>query len=126
MSKARMIRYDFDPDNPPPLTQRQKDLLKKLEEKPDSEIDYSDLPDQSKRIVEEFGYRPHTRITTVRFDSDVLGWLHSLGKDYQKKMNDILRKEMLAAKAESTRVQHKVTPEAPKEKPRGRRRQTVS
>jgi uncharacterized protein (DUF4415 family) len=34
---------------------------------------------------------------TARLDSDVLHWLKSQGKGYQSRMNEILRKEMLAA-----------------------------
>ncbi len=35
--------------------------------------------------------------TPARLDSDELHWLKSEGKFYQPRMNEILRKEMLAA-----------------------------
>jgi uncharacterized protein (DUF4415 family) len=42
-------------------------------------------------------YRPVKQQVTARLDSDVLRWLKSQGKGYQSRMNEILRKEMLAA-----------------------------
>jgi hypothetical protein len=43
MSKEHIIRSSFDPNNPPPLTPKQKEMIRKLKELPDSEIDYSDI-----------------------------------------------------------------------------------
>jgi uncharacterized protein (DUF4415 family) len=37
------------------------------------------------------------RQITTRLDSDVLHWLKSQDKGYQSRMNEILRKEMLAS-----------------------------
>lgn len=41
---GRIVRYVINLENPPPLTEVQKTELKALSEKPDSEIDYSDIP----------------------------------------------------------------------------------
>jgi hypothetical protein len=38
-----------------------------------------------------------TKAPPARLDSDVLHWLKSQGKGYQSRMNEILRKEMLAS-----------------------------
>jgi len=40
----KIVRYEVDLDNLPPLTDKQKAKLKALAEMPDSEIDYSDIP----------------------------------------------------------------------------------
>jgi len=98
--KKKMARYSIDLDNPPPLTVEQKQRLNALAAKPDSEIDYSDIPP----LTEEFWknairnplYRATKTSTTVRIDSDVLHWLRAQGKGYQSRINAILRREMLA------------------------------
>ena len=74
--------------------------LKALAERPDSEIDFSDSPevtDARWKNAISFCYRPVKQQITARLDSDVLHWLKSSGKGYQSRMNEILRKEMLAA-----------------------------
>jgi hypothetical protein len=39
-----MVRYEFDPANPPPLTSSQKAEISALVARPDGEIDTSDIP----------------------------------------------------------------------------------
>jgi uncharacterized protein (DUF4415 family) len=96
-----MVRYTIDLDNPPPLTAEQKKRLKALAAKPDSEIDYSDIPPLTeefwKNAVRNPFYRPTKTSTTVRIDSDVLHWLRAQGTGYQSRINAILRREMLAS-----------------------------
>jgi len=41
---SRTVRYEFEPGNLPPLTAEQKAELKALAEKPEDEIDTSDIP----------------------------------------------------------------------------------
>ncbi|MBD9360564.1 BrnA antitoxin family protein [Methylomonas fluvii] len=83
----------------PPLTEERKAELKALADRPDSEIDYSDIPplDDSfwKNAVRNPFYRPTKTSTTVRVDADVLAWLKSQGKGYQTRINAILREAML-------------------------------
>jgi uncharacterized protein (DUF4415 family) len=99
--KRPMVRYTIDLDNPPPLTAEQKKRLKALAAKPDSEIDYSDIPPLTeefwKNAVRNPFYRPTKTSTTVRIDSDVLHWLRAQGTGYQSRINAILRREMLAS-----------------------------
>jgi uncharacterized protein (DUF4415 family) len=99
--KRPMVRYTIDLDNPPPLTAEQKKRLKALAAKPDSEIDYSDIPPLTeefwKNAVRNPFYRATKTSTTVRIDSDVLHWLRAQGKGYQSRINAILRREMLAS-----------------------------
>lgn len=85
----------IDLDNLPPLTAAQQAELAALAARPDSEIDFSDIPPLTN--LEQF-YRPVKEMTTLRIDADVLHWLRSQGKGYQTKINAILRKEMLAAR----------------------------
>jgi len=98
MSKT-IIRYEIDLKNPPRLTEEQKVQLKALAERPESEIDFSDIPPLDdafwKKAVRNPLYKPTKSSTTVRIDSDVLAWLKSQGKGYQTRINAILREAML-------------------------------
>ena len=95
--EKRTIRYELDPATPPALTDRQIAELEALRNKPDSEIDYSDIPP-----VEDMHrfYRPIKEMTTIRLDADILAWLRSQGKGYQTKINTILRREMVSSQAQ--------------------------
>ena len=97
--KKKMLSYTLE--TLPPLTDAQRANLRALAARPDSEIDYSDIPRLSKEVWEsaERGrfYRPIKRQITARVDADVLDWLKSHGKGYQSRLNAILRREMLAS-----------------------------
>lgn len=99
MNKPKIVRYEVDLSNLPPLTEKQKAEIKAVAAMPDSEIDYSDLPplDNSfwKNAVRNPFYKPTKTSTTVRVDSDVLIWLKAQGKGYQTRMNEILREAMI-------------------------------
>ena len=99
--KKKMVEYDIDLTNPPALTADQETELKAVRAKPDSEIDYSDIPPLQesfwKKAVQNPFYRPTKTSTTVRIDSDVLHWLRSHGRGYQSRINAILRREMLVS-----------------------------
>ena len=98
MSK-KIVRYEVDLNNLPPLTDGQKAELKALSEMPDSRIDSSDIPPLDaafwESAVKNPFYRPTQTSATVRVDSDVLIWLKSQGKGYQARINAILREAML-------------------------------
>ena len=75
--------------------------LAALARKPESEIDFSDIPatraaDWEAATRGKF-YRPVKRQLTVRIDADVLEWLRSEGEGYQSRLNAILRAAMLAS-----------------------------
>jgi uncharacterized protein (DUF4415 family) len=81
------------------ISESLRDELAALAAKPESEIDFSDVPatkaeDWSSAARGKF-YRPVKHQLTVRIDADVLEWLKSEGKGYQSRLNDILRKAML-------------------------------
>ena len=96
---SKIVRYEVDLNNPPPLSKKQKAELKTLTTMPDSDIDFTDIPPLDdtfwKNAVRNPFYKPTKTSTTVRVDSDVLAWLKSQGKGYQTRMNDILREAML-------------------------------
>jgi uncharacterized protein (DUF4415 family) len=85
----------------PPLTAARRAKLRALAARPDSEIDFSDIPEltdeQWKNAERGHFYRPVKRQITARVDADVLEWLKSQGKGYQSRINAILRREMLSA-----------------------------
>jgi uncharacterized protein (DUF4415 family) len=82
-----------------PLTEAQLEELKELAARPDSEIDYSDIPEWTDemfaRAVQGRLYRPVKSQLTVRVDNDVLAWLKRQGRGYQTRINNILRRAML-------------------------------
>ena len=87
-----------------PLSEAHRKELAELAARPDSEIDFSDIPEWTDEMFAraERGrfYRPVKSQLTVRVDNDVLAWLRSKGKGYQTRINAILREAML----------HEVTP----------------
>jgi len=98
MSK-KLVKHTIDLANPPSLSKKQKAELAAVAARPDSEIDYSDIPPLSeefwKNAVRGKYYKPVKKSTTVRIDSDVLAWLRAQGKGYQSRINAILRRKML-------------------------------
>ena len=82
-----------------PLTTAQRREIAALAAKPDSEIDFSDIPrlsdDFFKNAVRSPFYRPVKRQLTVRLDADVIAWLRTQGKGYQTRLNQLLRAAML-------------------------------
>lgn len=83
----------------PPLTEKRKAELRALARRPDSEIDFSDIPPLDEtfwaRAVPNPFFKPVKIHASVRIDADVLAWLKSQGKGYQTRMNTILREAML-------------------------------
>jgi uncharacterized protein (DUF4415 family) len=95
----KLVTYKFDPTNPPPLTDAQREELRQLAEMPDEEIDFSDIPplgeDFWKNAVRGKFYRPVKKQVTVRLDADVLEYFKAKqgGKrGYQTAINAALRK----------------------------------
>src|ERR1700692_79829 len=82
-------------ENLPPLGKREIRQIEALGRRPESEIDFSDIPE----ITPEMWWHatrgnPYLRKKeqlTVRLDADVLAWLKGLGKGYQTKLNALLR-----------------------------------
>jgi uncharacterized protein (DUF4415 family) len=80
-----------------PIGDKQRRELKRLAARPDSQIDYSDAPEQRPRASDiQVGrfYRPIKQLVSLRVDADVLNWFRGRGKKYQTYMNEVLRREM--------------------------------
>ncbi len=84
------------------LTGEEIARLETLANRPDREVDLSDIPE----LTEEFWenavtgrfYRPAQEEITVPIDTDVLAWLHRKEEgDVRKKLNAVLREAMLKA-----------------------------
>uniref|UniRef100_A0AAR5NZ67 BrnA antitoxin of type II toxin-antitoxin system n=3 Tax=cellular organisms TaxID=131567 RepID=A0AAR5NZ67_DENPD len=98
-SMNKTVTYKVDLNKPPVLSEEQKARLEALAKRPDSEIDFSDIPELDKSFwknaVQNPFYKPTKQVTTVRIDADVMQWLKAQGKGYQTRMNKILRDAML-------------------------------
>ena len=82
--------------NKPP-TKRQRDALKRLAKKPDSEIDFSDIPpltDEQLAQMVPFRLRSKTTLISFRVQNDVLAWLRSNGPGHLSRINAILANVM--------------------------------
>jgi uncharacterized protein (DUF4415 family) len=81
------------------LSAKQKRQLKKLAQRPDNEIDFSDIPELTEKFwrnaVRNPFYRPVKKQLTLRLDADVIAWLRRQGKGYQTRANALLRAAML-------------------------------
>jgi uncharacterized protein (DUF4415 family) len=107
--KSKLVSYTWD--TLPKVTEAEQIRLRALAERPDSEIDFSDIPpttdEEWKNAVRGRFYRPVKHQITARVDADVLAWLKSQGKGYQSRINAILRREMLACLSASAPDQGK-------------------
>ena len=95
--KPKMVSYRLE--DLPPLTAADIARLQALADRPDGEIDLSDIPEWT---AEDFRnaergkfYRPVKAQVTTKLDADVIDWLKAGGKGYQTRMNAILRRAML-------------------------------
>jgi uncharacterized protein (DUF4415 family) len=97
-STTKMTTYKRNLNNLPPPTESQKAELAALAALSDDQIDLSDSPEVTdERWKNAIFYRPVKQQITARLDSEALHLLKSKGKGYQSRINEILRKEMLAA-----------------------------
>ncbi len=81
------------------LNAARKRRLKKHADRPDSEIDFSDIPELGeefwRKAIRNPFYRPVKKQLTLRLDADVIAWLRQQGKGYQTRANALLRAAML-------------------------------
>lgn len=70
-----------------------KNALKHLDALNDDEIDYSDIPELDDEFFRSarVAVPPGKKQLTIRLDRDVLSWLKSQGRDYQSRIDAILR-----------------------------------
>jgi uncharacterized protein (DUF4415 family) len=80
-----------------------KERLSATFSRPESEIDFSDIPEADdifwKTAVRMGAEKPRKKQTTIRLDEDVIEWYKAAGRGYQSRMNAILRAVMLRATA---------------------------
>ena len=80
-------------DTLPPLTEAQKDNLKRLAVMPHDEVDTSDIPELTDAQIAEMKrhrhYCPVKEQIKTRLDSDLLAWLNAGGKGCRSRMNAI-------------------------------------
>ncbi len=81
----------------PKLPAEKRNALRKLAERPDREIDFSDIPEireiPSDAVIGKF-YRPKKTTVTIRLDADVVAWMKASGEGYQTRINAYLRQLM--------------------------------
>ena len=81
------------------LSIQNKVEINALADKPDDEIDYSDIPPTEDALwtdaVRGKFFRPLKTQASVRIDADVMEWLKRPGKGYQTRLNAILREAMM-------------------------------
>jgi uncharacterized protein (DUF4415 family) len=73
-----------------PLTRVQRADLARLKKRPESEIDFSEIPQLTDEQLAT-AFQPNRQLIAVRLDRDVLSWLRSFGPGYSTRINNILR-----------------------------------
>jgi uncharacterized protein (DUF4415 family) len=101
---GKFVRKTLEDSKP---TAREIKRLAALAARPDSEIDYSDIPPLDEKFwrnaIPNPFYRPLKKQLTVRLDADVIAWLRKQGKGYQTRLNGLLREAMLREAAPKSR-----------------------
>jgi uncharacterized protein (DUF4415 family) len=71
-------------------------MLNKLAAMKDSEIDFSDIPEQRnwKGAKRGMFFKPVKQQLTLRLDADVVDWFKRQGEGYQTQINAVLRKHV--------------------------------
>ncbi|RWQ17080.1 BrnA antitoxin family protein [Mesorhizobium sp.] len=94
----KIVRYEFDPANPPPLTEAQKAEIAALKARPEDDVDTSDIPELTEgfwqNAVRNPYFKPVKQQLTLRLDSDLVAWFKRRapdGRGYQGAINRALR-----------------------------------
>ena len=99
-SSTGLVTYRRDPSKPIVLTAEEEEAWRRLQEIPDEEIDYSDIPPLGDitgwRRVSDLVPEENKQQITLRLDAEVLAFFKSTGKRYQTRINAVLREYMLA------------------------------
>lgn len=93
--ESNIVKRTLDLDNPPKPTKQQQQRLAAVAAMPDVDIDYQDAPFKAdavwKKAVLPTGVKKQI---TLRLDTDVLAFFRSTGKNYQTRINAVLRSYM--------------------------------
>jgi uncharacterized protein (DUF4415 family) len=105
MRKRSTVKFELDSKNPPALTAAQRRRLAALANRPDSEIDYSDIPKQRGAVQwsrpDALVPRENKQQITLRLDAEVVNFFKKTGERYQSRINAVLR-EYVRAQREAT------------------------
>ena len=84
--------------NGDPIPAEIQEQLKRLEAKPDEDIDVSDIPEASdwSHAVRGKYYRPIKKPYSLRLDADIVDWFKAGGDGYQTRINAALREYVLS------------------------------
>lgn len=96
-----LVTYRLDPDNPPVLTEEERQAWEELKAMPDEEIDFSDIPPQTSggwRRVSELVPAETKQQITLCLDADLIAFYRAIGRRYQSRINAALREYVTAQK----------------------------
>jgi len=97
-----MVRFRYDPENPPKLTAEEQQAWDRLKDLRDEDIDLSDIPERltgwrrASVPVMDLVSEENKQQITLRLDAEVLAFFKSTGRRYQSRINAALREYMLA------------------------------
>ncbi|TPK87388.1 BrnA antitoxin family protein [Mesorhizobium sp. B2-4-12] len=98
----KIVRFEFDPTNPSPLTEAQKAEIAALKARSQDDVDTSDTPELAEEFWQNAARNPHFRPIkqqlTLRLDSDLVAWFKRRtpdGRGYQSAINKALRDYMM-------------------------------
>jgi uncharacterized protein (DUF4415 family) len=100
-SASNTVKLTLDPKNLPLLTEQERAQLEAVAAMPDEQIDYSDAPYLPDAVwMKAAEQLPHTKKQiTLRIDAEVLAFFKHTGKQYQSRINAVLRSYVEAHKA---------------------------
>jgi uncharacterized protein (DUF4415 family) len=93
MSARNTVKIKLDPKKPPTSAQRKR--LIAVGAMADAEIDYSDIPRQT-RPMQWSRPSENKQQITLRLDADVVSFFKKTGKRYQSRINAALREYVKA------------------------------
>lgn len=100
MSKRNTVKFELDTDKPPPITAAQRRKLAAIAKRPDSAIDYSDIPKQDGPVkwtrLGALVSGENKQQITLRVDAEVLMFFKKSGLRYQSRINAVLREYVRA------------------------------
>lgn len=90
-----IITKEFDLKNMPKLSQEALDRIENIK---DEDIDFSDISELKDEFFDTAkkanDFEQAKTKVTIKIDTDILKWLQSGDKDYQRKVNTILKEAM--------------------------------
>jgi uncharacterized protein (DUF4415 family) len=96
-----LVTYKLDPDNPPVLSEEERQAWEELKLMGDEDIDFSDIPLQTGggwRRVSELVPSENKQQITLRLDADLIAFFRATGRRYQSRINAALREYVTAQK----------------------------